>query len=80
MLGEGHNVLGCIPTIPRPPPAEINLKLGHNIGRTWLAAIFGFVLPLDIAYAQELPTLSLKNTEVKQLRAIADEPITQGTI
>jgi hypothetical protein len=63
-------------TIPRPPPAEINLKLRHNIWRTWLAAIFEFVLPLGVAHAQELPTLLLKNTEVKQLRGIADEPIT----
>jgi hypothetical protein len=63
-------------TIPRPPPAEINLKLRHNLWRTWLAAIFGFVLPLGVAHAQEIPTQLLKNTEVKQLRGVASEPIT----
>jgi hypothetical protein len=63
-------------TIPRPPPAEINLKLRDNLWRTWLAAIFGFALPLGVTHAQELPTLLLKNTEVKQLRGITDEPIT----
>lgn len=52
------------------------MKLRHNLWRTWLAAIFGFVLPLGVAHAQELPTQLLKNTEVKQLRGIADEPIT----
>jgi len=52
------------------------LKLRHNIGRTWLAAIFGFVLPLGVAHAQEIPTQLLKNTEVKQLRGIAVEPMT----
>jgi hypothetical protein len=41
-----------------------------------LAAIFGFVLPLGVAHAQELPTQLLKNTEVKQLRGIASEPMT----
>ena len=53
------------------------MKLRHNIGRTWLAAIFGFVLPLGVAHAQEIPTQLLKNTEVKQLRGIdiAAEPI-----
>jgi hypothetical protein len=58
------------------PPAEINLKLRHNLWRTWLAAIFGFVLPLSVAHAQELPTQLLKNTEVKQLRGIAAAPTT----
>jgi hypothetical protein len=52
------------------------LKLRHNIGCTWLAAIFGFVLPLGVAHAQEIPTQLLKNTEVKQLRGIAVEPMT----
>jgi hypothetical protein len=41
-----------------------------------LAAIFGFVLPLGVAHAQEIPTQLLKNTEVKQLRGIAAEPTT----
>jgi len=52
------------------------LKLRHNTWRTWLAAIFGFVLPLGVAHAQELPTQLLKNTEVKQLRGIVSEPTT----
>jgi hypothetical protein len=52
------------------------LKLRHNLWRTWLAAIFGFVLPLGVAHAQEIPTQLLKNTEVKQLRGIAAEPTT----
>jgi hypothetical protein len=63
-------------TILGPPPAEINLKLRHNLWRTWLAAILGFALPFGVTHAQELPTLLLKNTEVKQLRGITDEPIT----